>query len=63
MKKSWMDWGDSLEAIGIASGLQEESEGKGNLKLISRFLALVTWYIMLPPNQMKQNWGEEKKVD
>lgn len=42
-----------MEAIQIVSDVQEESEGK--IDLLSRFLVLVTCYIMLPPNQMKQN--------
>ena len=42
-----------MEAIQIVSDIQEESEGK--IDLLSRFLVLVTCYIMLPPNQMKQN--------
>lgn len=52
-----MDGGNSLEVetIGIAGGFQEQSEGKGKIKLIPRFLVLVTWFIMLPPNQMKKN--------
>lgn len=42
-----------MEAIQIVSDVQEESEGK--IDLLSRFLVLVTCYIVLPPNQMKQN--------
>lgn len=35
----------------------------GKIKLISRFLILVTWYIMLPPNQMKKNGVRKRSLN